>query len=157
MKEKLTELARKAKSTASDVAKKTADLVQAHKPSQEDMARAKTQLRKAGKAVGDGAVEMGREMAETKAFKDGAKGAAVGAGVGIPLPVIGPAIGAVVGAGVGVYLGRKKAKSDAAAGNTPAPLKDLHDELLKLDALRKQGLLTDAEFETRKRKLMKST
>lgn len=38
--------------------------------------------------------------------------------------------------------------------NSQAP-RDLHAELLKLDDLRKRGLLTEAEFETQKRRLLK--
>lgn len=35
-----------------------------------------------------------------------------------------------------------------------APVKDLHAEILKLDELRAKGLLTDAEFDAQKRKLL---
>jgi hypothetical protein len=35
-----------------------------------------------------------------------------------------------------------------------APAKDLYTEILKLDELRKRGLLTDAEFDAQKKKLL---
>jgi hypothetical protein len=35
-----------------------------------------------------------------------------------------------------------------------APAKDLYSEILKLDELRKRGLLTDAEFDAQKKKLL---
>lgn len=40
------------------------------------------------------------------------------------------------------------------ASPAPAPQNDLYAELLKLDDLRKRGLLTDAEFEAEKAKLL---
>ena len=40
--------------------------------------------------------------------------------------------------------------------NEVAPKKSLYDELIKLDDLRKRGLLTDAEFDMQKKKLLES-
>lgn len=155
MKEQLTEAARKAREAATRAAKETKEFVQSHAPTDADIARVKLVASRMGKAAVESATELGREVAESKAVQDAAKGATVGAIVAVPLPVVGPVIGAVVGAGVGVYLGQKGGASGEA--QLPGPPKDLHDELLKLDSLRQKGLLTDAEFEARKRKLLKST
>jgi hypothetical protein len=47
--------------------------------------------------------------------------------------------------------------TDSAAGPAPLPTQagDLYTEILKLDDLRKRGLLTDKEFESEKKKLLK--
>lgn len=154
--EKFKEFARKAKATATAAAKRTTEFVQTHVPPDEELSRAKARIVQVGKAVGDSAAEFGKDVAQSKTFQDGAKGAAVGAVVAVPLPVVGPVIGAVVGAGIGVYLGHKTNTSSQTSA-LPGPPKDLHDELLKLDALRQRGLLTDAEFDAQKRKLLKSS
>lgn len=40
------------------------------------------------------------------------------------------------------------------AGSEPPKSKDLYSELLKLDDLRKRGIITEAEFDTQKKKLL---
>lgn len=45
-----------------------------------------------------------------------------------------------------------RGKADTPAA--PAAPKDVYSELLKLDSLRKQGIITDAEFQTQKTKLL---
>jgi hypothetical protein len=156
MKDKLAALAQRAKDTATEAARQTTQFVQAHAPTEEDLAHARARVLAAGRAASAAAAELRKDMAQSKTFQDGAKGAAVGAVVAIPVPVVGPIIGAAIGAGVGVYLGRKP--GHGTGGSSPqAQPKDLHDELLKLDALRQKGLLTDSEFEAQKAKLLKST
>lgn len=44
--------------------------------------------------------------------------------------------------------------AEVAVEDEPTPRIDLYEELLKLDELRKSGLLTDAEFESEKKKLL---
>ncbi len=170
MKEKLFQMASKAGRTVSAAANKTADYVQAHKPTDEDMAQAKAFALKTGKAVASEAVTLSKEVAQSKTFKDAAKGAGVGAVAAIPIPLVGPAIGAVIGAGAGVFLGWGRPSQapqqalppydGAYAQRAPAievvaePPKDLHAELLKLDELRQKGLLTNEEFEVQKQKLL---
>lgn len=156
MKDKLVELARKAKASTEAAATRAGELVQAHSPSPDELAEMKARAIEAGRAVGQGAMELGRELAESKVVKDGAKGAAVGAVVAVPLPIVGPVIGAVVGAGVGVYLGQKGG-GQPSSPELQGPPVDLTEELRKLDAARKEGLLTDAEFEAQKRKLLRRT
>jgi len=169
MKSKLSELAFKAGKAMSVAVSKTADYVQAHKPTEQDLEQAKALALKAGKTVADEAVALGKEVAQSKAFKDAAKGAGVGAVAAIPIPLIGPAVGAVIGAGAGVYLGRgAPAPAPKSLSTNPPtypsamvvdvvaePPKDLYAELIKLDELRQKGLLTDDEFEGLKQKLLK--
>lgn len=156
MKDQITEAARKARKAAARAAKETKVFVQSHAPTDAGISRAKSVASRMGKAAVESATELGREVADSKAVKDAAKGAAVGAIVAVPLPVVGPVIGAVVGAGVGVYLGQRGSGSPAPP-QLAGTAKDLHDELLKLESLRQKGLLTDAEFDAQKRKLLKST
>lgn len=166
MKDKLSQMALKAGRAVSAAASKTADYVQTHKPTEHDLAQAKAMALKAGKAVADETVALGKEVAQSQTFKDAAKGAGVGALAAIPIPIIGPAVGAVIGAGAGIYLGSRSQPQAQSASLPPsppqavlidveaAPPKDLYAELLKLDELRQKGLLTDEEFEAQKQKLL---
>jgi hypothetical protein len=100
--------------------------------------------------------------------KDAAKGAVVGAANAVPLPIVGPAISAVVGAGIGVYANLTRTSptiQKSADGLTPqhsqtdqvastSPVKDVYAELLKLDDLLKRGILTQAEFDSQKAKVL---
>lgn len=168
MKDKLSQMAFKAGQAASAAARKTADYVQTHKPTEQDLVQAKAMALKAGKAVADETMALGKEVAQSKTFKDAAKGAGVGAVAAIPIPIIGPAVGAVIGAGAGIYLGSRnhpQAQPQALPPSPPqavlidveaAPPKDLYAELLKLGELRK-GLLTNEEFEVQKQKLIQRT
>ena len=166
MKDKLSQMAFKAGQAASAAARKTADYVQTHKPTEQDLAQAKAMALKAGRAAADETMALGKEVAQSKTFKDAAKGAGVGAVAAIPIPLIGPAVGAVIGAGAGIYLGsrsRPQAQPQALSPSPPqtvlidveaAPPKDLYAELLKLGELREKGLLTNEEFEVQKQKLL---
>jgi Short C-terminal domain len=168
MKDKLSQMASWAGKTVTSAANKTADFVQSHKPSEEDLEHAKALAVKAGKAVADQTVALGKEVMQSKTFKDAAKGAGVGALAAIPIPVIGPAVGAVIGASAGVYIGRNMPQPSrqqalplapepqnlAYIDVVAEPPKDLYVELLKLDELRQKGLLTSDEFETQKQKLI---
>ena len=170
MKEKLSQMAFKAGRSVSAAANKTADYVQTHKPTEQDFAQAKAMALKAGKALADETVALGKEMAQSKTFKDAAKGAGVGAMAAIPIPLIGPVVGGFIGAGAGVYLGsRRQFQAQPPALFPLAPLspqqailidvvaeppKDLYVELLKLDELRQKSLLTNEEFEVQKQKLL---
>lgn len=169
MKNKLSQLAFKAGKAVSAAASKTTEFYKTHKPTEQELEQAKALAFKAGKTVADEAVALGKEVVQSKTFKDAAKGAGVGAVAAIPIPLIGPAVGAVIGAGAGVYLGRGAPASapNSLPTNPPAypsamvvdvvaePARDLYAELLKLDELRQKGLLTDQEFEGLKQKLLK--
>lgn len=105
------------------------------------------------------AVAWAKDIAKSDLVKDAAAGAAVGAVVAVPVPIIGPAAGAVVGAGIGVFKNlTKPVSTDAEKPQLTVtdnkPQIDISVELRKLDELRKEGILTDSEFQTQKDKLL---
>lgn len=118
--------------------------------------------KKTATTTADEAVRLGKEVARSDLAKDAAAGAAIGAVIAVPIPVIGPVVGAVVGAGLGVY--KNIIKSDSkhpeitklknSPDETSASSPDLYDQLLKIDELRNKGILTDAEFEAQKAKIL---
>ncbi|MBW2660363.1 MAG: SHOCT domain-containing protein, partial [Deltaproteobacteria bacterium] len=67
-------------------------------------------------------------------------------------------VGAAIGAGIGVYKNLTKPNQ-----HTPvvieqtAPPKDVHAELLKLDELKKKKIITEAEFEAQKKKILEAS
>ena len=150
MKDKFTEIAHKVQTTATSVAKQTQDFVQAH-ATEENVERAKAMAPQAGNA----AVEFSKEITQTKIFQDAAKGAAVGALVTVPIPLIGPVAGGIFGGAAGVIMGLKGGSKEEAVRLPPQVTKDLHDQLIKLNSLRQQNLLTDTEFQEQKKKLLK--
>lgn len=163
MKEKLSRLARGAGEAVSIAVGKTSGYVNTHKPSEEDLQKAKAIALKAGTAVSQEALALGKEVARSKTFKDAAKGAGVGAVVAVPVPLVGPAVGAVVGAAAGILLGRRVQSTSPAPLPAPGapvldvvaePAKDIYTELNKLEELRQRGILTDDEFATEKRKVL---
>ena len=175
MSNKFSLFAFRAGKAVASAASKTTDFVQTHKPSDEDMIKAKALVTKAGKAVANEAMTLGKDVVQSKHFKDAVKGAGVGAVVAVPVPLIGPGLGAAVGAGMGMCLGSKSPAPPPwpyvtdTTTFTPgthhphastldvqaAPPLDLHTELLKLADLRDKGLRTPDEFEVQKQKLLK--
>lgn len=113
----------------------------------------------AASTAADEAVRLGKEVARSDLAKDAAAGAAVGAVVAVPVPLIGPVAGAVVGAGIGVFKNLTKPvsteveKPQLAVTDSKQQI-DISVELRKLDELRKEGILTDSEFQTQKDKLL---
>lgn len=108
----------------------------------------------------DETVELGRRAVQSEMAKDAATGAAIGAAVAVPIPIIGPVFGAVVGAGMGVYKNFKSGDSKnpifhERALNSKTPNLDIHKQLTELDDLRQKGILSQAEFELEKRKVLK--
>lgn len=163
MKEKLLSIARSAGEAAASAASKTSDYIVTHKPTEQDVDRAKGLARKAGAAISQETLSLGKELVRSKTFKDAAKGAGVGAVVAVPVPLIGPAVGAVLGAAAGVVLGRGSQPQPAVLQNDQRTTvvevvaeahKDLYEELTKLDELRQKGILTEEEFSSEKQKLL---
>lgn len=109
-------------------------------------------------AVGSVASESGRlarAAVRSDLTKDAAAGAAVGAALTIPIPIIGPVAGAVIGAGLGVYKNlTQRGRAVNQLQDHSRTSVDIHAELIKLDDLRQKKLITDAEFETLKKKLL---
>lgn len=151
----------------SNAATQASALVQEHRPDAQDIEQAKAWAKKAASATAVEANRLGKEVMKSDLAKDAAKGAAMGAVIAVPVPLVGPLIGAVVGAGIGTYanLTRTKIYAPQVLSSIPQPPqatvidmvaspKDLYAELLKLDDLLKRGILTQAEFDVWKTKLL---
>ena len=163
-----SQLGNKAGHALSSATVKATTFVQEYKPDEQQMDQAKAWVKRAATDTAVEATRMGKEVMRSDLAKDAAKGAAVGAVIAVPVPVVGPAIGAVVGAGIGVYanltrtaptvpkasnvLAPEHAQTDQVAST--APVKDVYAELLKLDDLLKKGILTQAEFDAQKAKVL---
>lgn len=152
--EKLKKLGVKAKEVTSSAAVLVGDLNGDGKVDGEDARIAAGWAKKAATSIGDEAARLGKETLRSDMAKDAAAGAAVGAAVAVPVPVIGPLAGAAIGAGVGVYKNLTKKSSSTTVSGNEETSPDLHVALLKLDDLRQKGILTESEFETRKKKLL---
>ena len=98
-------------------------------------------------------------------FKDAVVGAVVGAIIGavifkfISFHLVdwstGASLGALLVAGASVYksLTSRSVASSRSKDNSEIG-KDIYAELLKLDDLKKKGILSDTEFESQKKKLL---
>lgn len=130
----------------------------------EDTQAAIAWSKNAASTVADEATRLGKEIVRSDMAKDAATGAAIGAAVAMPLPVIGPAAGAVVGAGLGIYKNITKPASKGPEllsqaqkqHSSSSEKPDAYDQLIKFDELRQKGILTDAEFEEQKKKILGS-
>jgi len=155
MNEKLKNLAGKIKEAISTTANLIGDLNGDGKVDHEDAKIAAEWAKKCSSAVGDEAAKVGKEALQSEMVRDAAAGAAVGAAIAIPIPVIGPLAGAAIGAGLGVYKNILRKDSNAhQVKEQPAVPKDVHAELLKFNELRQKGIITDADFEIQKSKLL---
>jgi len=154
--DKLKRFGEKAKEVTSSAAVLVGDLNGDGKVDEADARIAAEWAKKTASAIGAEAGRLGKEAARSEMAKDAAAGAAVGAVVAIPVPVIGPLAGAAIGAGVGVYKNLTKKPSSAGALGSPEISPDVHAELLKLDELRQKGIITEAEFEAEKKRLLDS-
>lgn len=158
MKEKIMELAEKAKEAISAAAVLVGDLNGDGKVDQEDAKIAAEWVKKRVNVIGDEATRLGKEAMESTMVKDAAAGAAVGAAIAIPVPVIGPFAGAAIGAGVGVYKNiiTKEPNRNHAKELPPASI-DVYAELVKFDDLRQKGIISEEEFEAHKKMLLASS
>ena len=145
----------KAGDALASAAVRAAAMTQDHPPDAQAMALAKERLQRMAAAT---VVEV-KDAMKSDLARDAAKGAAIGAVVAVPVPVIGPVMGAIVGAGVGAYVNLTRAKTDApksgATVQAPvsadaAPATGMYAELLQLNELLQKGILTQAEFDAQK-------
>ncbi len=156
--DKIRDIAGKAKKALSKTALLVGDLNGDGKIDEEDARIAAEWTKKKAASVGDEVSKLGKEAMQSDLAKDAATGAGIGAVVAIPVPIIGPLAGAAVGAGVGVYKNITKP-------NQPTPVvieqaahpKDVHDELLKLEELKQKKIITQAEFEAQKKKILEAS
>ena len=102
--------------------------------------------------VGRKSTEIVGEAMSSSIAKDAASFAAVGAVLAMPLPIIGPLTGAAIGACAGIYKNIKNPSEKRAPTSTP----DIYEELMKLEELRNKDIITQAEFDDQKRKILKT-
>jgi hypothetical protein len=153
--DKLKSLAGKVGDAVSSTTVLIGDLNGDGKVDEEDARIAAEWAKKTANSIGDEAVRLGKEAIRSDLAKDAAAGAAIGAVVAIPVPVIGPMAGAAIGAGLGVYRIFTKTSQPAPIKNYIPPVpKDFYAELLKLDELRLKKIISDAEFEVQKKKIL---
>ena len=157
MRDKLKQIGEKAKETITSAAVLVGDLNGDGKVDEEDARIAAEWAKSAASSIADEAARLGKDVVRSEMTRDAATGAVIGAVAAIPLPVVGSMAGAIVGAGVGVYKNLcRKEGSDSAAAKASASERDIHSELIKLAELREKSIITDAEFEAEKKKILKS-
>lgn len=155
MKIKFSELVLSAKNAAENASKNISSAIE-----HEDGQAAIAWVKNAALKTANEASKLGKVAAQSDMAKDAAAGAAVGAVIAIPVPIIGPIGGAVVGASLGIYKNITKSKTttnESASSLTnekTIDTTDVYDQLVKFDDLRKQGIITDDEFEQKKKALL---
>lgn len=110
--------------------------------------------RKAASSIGEEASRLGKEAMRSDLAKDAASGAVIGAVVAIPIPIIGPMAGAAIGAGVGVYKNITKPSQSTPISIERVERQDAHSALIKLDELRQKKIISKAEFDIQKKKIL---
>jgi hypothetical protein len=158
MLEKFKKIAGAAKDAAASTVSRIGDFNGDGKLDKEDALIAAEWAKKASTLVADEAMRLSKTAIRSDLVKDAASGAAVGAAVAVPLPLIGPIAGGVIGAGLGVYknLTKKEQVVTSVIQDKKTPI-DVHAELLKLDELRQKNIITEAEFESQKKRILDST
>ncbi len=150
----------KAGDALSSAAVRAAAMTQDHQPDAQAMALAKERLKRMAAAT---VVEV-KDAMKSDLARDAAKGAAIGAVVAVPVPVIGPVMGALVGAGVGAYTSITRGKTEVPGAAAPAQVPEsveaapvatgMYAELLQLNDLLQKGILTQAEFDEQKARVL---
>lgn len=123
----------------------------------------------AGKVAGE-IGRLGKDVLKSDMAKDAAAGAAIGAVIAVPVPLIGPMAGAVIGAGLGVYKNitrpsERRAERPVPESTLPPPSvievvatdqpgPDRFEELNRLHELKVNGVLTEEEFASEKKKIL---
>ena len=157
MKKQITDRAAKASSGSSKAMTVIGDLNGDGKVDKADWEIARRRTKEAAGDLAEEAARLGKAVMRAEMTRDVATGAAIGAAVAIPVPIVGPAAGAVVGAGVGLYKNLTKSGERHASATGPAPVHDPIGDLARLDDLRQRGILTEDEFQTQKRKLLRQS
>lgn len=156
MKEKIKSFAEKSKNAVCQAANMLGDLNGDGKIDEEDAKIAADWAKKAAHSAANEVSKLGKEAMKSDMVKDAAAGAVVGAAIAIPAPVIGPLAGGAIGAGLGVYKNIIKKESSQQKVQIEAPV-DVHAELVKFDELRQKGIITDVEFEAKKKLLLQDS
>lgn len=147
---KIKDLAGKAKESISAAADLAVDFAE-----REDVRAVAEGLKKNTISAGNEAARFCKEAAQSDLAKDAGAGAAVGAVMAVPVPLVGPVIGATAGATLGIYKNLTRNERPVAA-STSAQNKqiDIYSEMLKLEDLRKKGIISDNEFSSMKENLL---
>jgi hypothetical protein len=153
--DKLKKLADKAKNVATTAAIQVGDLNGDGKVDEEDFRIAAEWAKKKANTIGDEASRLGKDALRSDMVKDVTATAAAGAAIAIPVPFIGPLAGATIGAGLGVYKNIVSKESSNNSRRHATEPKDMHTELLKLDDLRQKNIITEDEFETHKKIILR--
>ncbi|MGB3293086.1 MAG: hypothetical protein WBB01_08875 [Phormidesmis sp.] len=150
--DKFKDLAEKAKESISAAADLVGDFAE-----REDVRAATEGLKKTAISASSEAARFCKEAAQSDLAKDAGAGAAVGAVMAVPVPIVGPVIGATAGATLGIYknLTRNEQPSVAFTADQNKQV-DLYSEMLKIEDLRKRGIISDDEFSSMKRNLLSS-
>ncbi len=110
-------------------------------------------------------IRLGKDVLRSDLAKEAGAAAAVGALIAVPLPLVGPVAGAVVGASLGFYKYFMRGVGPAVRPqNVAEPVvvdvvavsssADRFEALNKLHELKVNGVLTDEEFTTEKKKIL---
>lgn len=160
------ELASGAVQKSAEYATRTAELVGDlngdGKVDEEDFKIAMAKGKSVIQSAADEVSILAKGVVRSEIVRDVTSAAAVGAVIALPLPIVGPMAGAFVGGALGAYksltspTSRKSepASSEPSVAKTTAQDPDLYEKLIKFDDLRKKGILSDAEFEEQKKKLL---
>ena len=149
IKRKAAELTENAASVVGRAATLVGDLNGDGKVDGDDARIARDNVTEALSVATDEVGKLAKSVARAPLTKDVATYAAVGAAIALPLPVVGSAIGAAVGAGLGLW--RNMTRHETLVPDTTDPIA----ELVRLHGLKERGIITDDEFLTQKRKLLK--
>ncbi len=151
---KLKNFGGKVKNAITSTAVLVGDLNGDGKVDEEDARIAAEWAKNTASSVGSEAARLGKEAIRSDLAKDAASGAAIGAAIAVPIPVLGPIAGAAIGAGLGAYKNFTKKDQATPSIEHAKFTKDIHAELLKLEDLRQKKIITDAEFENQKKKVL---
>ncbi|MDF1551896.1 MAG: SHOCT domain-containing protein [Deferrisomatales bacterium] len=153
--DKMKGFAKKTRDAISKTAVLVGDLNGDGKVDEEDARIAAEWAKKTAASVGDEAGKLGKMAMQSDLAKDAATGAGIGAVVAIPVPVIGPMAGAAIGAGIGVYKNLTKPNQPTPGMiERTTPPRDGYAALLKLDELRQKNIISEAEFEEQKKRIL---
>ncbi|HPU16055.1 MAG TPA: SHOCT domain-containing protein [Polymorphobacter sp.] len=162
MAKKLDDLATELKQTAAKAAEDAADFI-----ARDDTQQTIKSVKQTASEAYDDAAEVINRANKFGLGKDVLPFALIGAAVAIPIPFVGPFIGGAIGAAIGAWRGtqRTEAAPEASAGAieaTPTSVRskpkarnqDVVAELIRFGELRDKGLITQAEFEAQKARLL---
>jgi hypothetical protein len=102
----------------------------------------------------------GKDLVKYDIVKNALIGSAIGACASFVIPFMRPVKGAIIGAlilvAIGVYKNLSSKSSAITKEEEPSSsTKDVAEEILKYDNLRKSGAITEVEFQTQKAKLFR--